>query len=172
MSCIFNEVVVNFTEVNFITTKNYHHREKTQESNFIGKCTFKKLTLKTNFRSSLVVQQLGLHVFTAKGLGSIPGQETKILQAMQHGKGKKNKKKIILFQEKNEKSEHLCLKQLQSNIFFFIQALEVVQSLYLIVSRASGQLVIPCHKSLSSISHAVVFKYLVTKCLSSETGNS
>ena len=37
MSCIFNEVVANFTEVNFITTKNYHHREKTQEFNFIGK---------------------------------------------------------------------------------------------------------------------------------------
>ena len=33
---------------------------------------------------------------------------------------KEKKKKIILFQEKNEKSEHLCLKQLQSNIFFFI----------------------------------------------------
>ena len=29
----------------------------------------------------LAVQWLGLHAFTAEGSGSIPGQETKILQA-------------------------------------------------------------------------------------------
>ena len=33
--------------------------------------------------NSLVVQWLGLCVFTAKGPGSIPGQGTKIPQAMQ-----------------------------------------------------------------------------------------
>ena len=31
--------------------------------------------------NSLVVQWLGLRAFTAKGLGSIPGSGTKILQA-------------------------------------------------------------------------------------------
>ena len=41
--------------------------------------------LNQNIRNSLVVQWLGLHVFTAKGMGSIPGQGTKIPQARQHG---------------------------------------------------------------------------------------
>ena len=35
--------------------------------------------------NSLVVQQLGLGTFTAKGLGSILGRETKVPQAAQHG---------------------------------------------------------------------------------------
>ena len=35
--------------------------------------------------NSLVVQWLGLHAFTAEDLGSIPGQGTKIPQAMQCG---------------------------------------------------------------------------------------
>ena len=40
--------------------------------------------------NSLVVHHwLGLHVFTAKGVGSIPGWETAILQAAQHGGKKK-----------------------------------------------------------------------------------
>ena len=38
---------------------------------------------------SLVVQRLGLGTFTAVGPGSVPGQGTKILQAMGHGKKKK-----------------------------------------------------------------------------------
>ena len=38
--------------------------------------------------NSLVVHQwLGLHAFTAKGVGSIPGWETVNLQAAQHGGG-------------------------------------------------------------------------------------
>ena len=41
--------------------------------------------------NSLVVQWLGLHAFTAGGLGSTPGQGAKILQAVQP---KKKKKKI------------------------------------------------------------------------------
>ena len=32
-----------------------------------------------------MLQWLRLRTFTAKGLGSIPDQETKILQALQHG---------------------------------------------------------------------------------------
>ena len=36
---------------------------------------------KTLSRNSLVGQWLGLHAFTAKGLGSTPGQGTKTLQA-------------------------------------------------------------------------------------------
>ena len=38
-----------------------------------------------NLGTSLVVQWLGLHIFTAKGPGSVPGQGTKIPQAMWHG---------------------------------------------------------------------------------------
>ena len=38
--------------------------------------------VKLHFRNSLVVQWLALCTFTAEGLGSIPGQGTKILQAM------------------------------------------------------------------------------------------
>ena len=34
--------------------------------------------------NSLLVQWLGLHAFTAKGMGSIPGRGTKILQAVRH----------------------------------------------------------------------------------------
>ena len=37
---------------------------------------------KNSLGNSLAVQGLGLHSFTAKGLGSIPGQGTKILQAV------------------------------------------------------------------------------------------
>ena len=36
-----------------------------------------------------MVQWLGLCAFTAKGPDSVLGQETKILQAMWHGQGKK-----------------------------------------------------------------------------------
>ena len=54
--------------------------------------------LKRARENSLVVQWLGLHAFTAEGLGSIPNQE--ILQAMWHGKKrtliKKNNNKISL----------------------------------------------------------------------------
>ena len=39
--------------------------------------------------NSLAVQWLGLGAFTAKGLGSIPGQGTKVPQAMWHGQKKK-----------------------------------------------------------------------------------
>ena len=41
--------------------------------------------------NSLVVQWLGLWALTAKGLGLIPGQGTKIPQALWHGKKKKKK---------------------------------------------------------------------------------
>ena len=38
-----------------------------------------------------MVQWLRLHASTARGLGSITGQGTKILQALWHGKKKNNK---------------------------------------------------------------------------------
>ena len=41
--------------------------------------------LKGILGNSLVVQCLGLCALTAEGLGPIPGQGTKILQAVQHG---------------------------------------------------------------------------------------
>ena len=43
--------------------------------------------------NSLAVQWLGPHAFTAKGLSSIPGQGTKILQATQLGQKKKKRGK-------------------------------------------------------------------------------
>ena len=46
--------------------------------------------------TSLVVQCLGLYAVNAGGVGSIPGQGTKILHAMQCGKKKKKKKKTQL----------------------------------------------------------------------------
>ena len=42
-----------------------------------------------------MIQWLGLCAFTAEGAGSIPGQGTKILQAVWCGKKKKEKKKTI-----------------------------------------------------------------------------
>ena len=38
-----------------------------------------------SFWESLVVQWLGLHAFTAEGLGSVPGWETMVPQLMRHG---------------------------------------------------------------------------------------
>lgn len=51
-----------------------------------------------------MVRWLGLHMFTAKGAGSVPGWEIKILQAMQYGQTEKIKK-IFFFL--------LCARQLQ-----------------------------------------------------------
>ena len=42
-------------------------------------------------------QWLGLHPFTARGPGSIPGRGTKIPQAGRHGKKKKKKKNDKIF---------------------------------------------------------------------------
>ena len=42
-----------------------------------------------NLGNSLVVQWLGLRAFTAEGSGSIPGQGTKIPQAVWQGQKKK-----------------------------------------------------------------------------------
>ena len=47
-----------------------------------------------SFRVCLVVQRLGLGTFIAKGLGSIPGQGTKIPQDTWHGQKFKKKKKF------------------------------------------------------------------------------
>ena len=41
-----------------------------------------------------VVQWLGPNNFIAEGLGSIPGQRTKIPKAMQHGQKEKEKEKM------------------------------------------------------------------------------
>ena len=57
--------------------------EKISHANGIGK--------KAGVGNSVVVQRLGLCAFTAKGLGSIPGQGTKIPQTMQGGQKQTNK---------------------------------------------------------------------------------
>ena len=43
-----------------------------------------------------VVQWLRLHASTAGGVGSIPGQGTKILHTVQHGQKKKKKGMVVL----------------------------------------------------------------------------
>jgi len=58
-------------------------------------------TVKINAETSLVVQCLRLHIFTAGGTGSNPGQGTKILHATWHSQKKKKppknpKQKIML----------------------------------------------------------------------------
>ena len=58
-----------------ITTKAQHNQENRKETP----------------GTSLVVQCLRFHVSTAGGMGSIPGQGTKILQVTQHGTKKKKK---------------------------------------------------------------------------------
>ena len=45
---------------------------------------------------SLVVQWLRLSTFIAVGLGSIPSQETKILQNLCHGQKKKKKEWFLI----------------------------------------------------------------------------
>ena len=50
----------------------------------------KSVTAKGDEGDSLAVQHLGLSAFIALVLSSIPGQGTKILQAMRHSRGKKN----------------------------------------------------------------------------------
>ena len=47
---------------------------------------------KTSIGASLVVQQLGLHAFTARGMGLIPALGTKIPQATWYGQKVKKKK--------------------------------------------------------------------------------
>ena len=44
-------------------------------------------------RSSVAVQWLGLHTFTAKDSDLIPGQETKLLQTIWYNQSFKKKKK-------------------------------------------------------------------------------
>ena len=43
-----------------------------------------------------MIQWLGLHTFTAEGPVSIPGQRTKISQAVQHGQKKKKRKDLVV----------------------------------------------------------------------------
>ena len=47
--------------------------------------------------NSLAVQWLGPHAFTAKGVGSIPSWETKILQALWLGQEKERKKTLCIY---------------------------------------------------------------------------
>ena len=51
-----------------------------------------------------MVQQLRLHTFTTEGRGSIPGQETKVPEATQHGQKKKNRflKSVHIYQPAKE----------------------------------------------------------------------
>lgn len=48
-----------------------------------------KYYCKKRIGNSLAVQWLGLGAYTARGLGSIPGQGTNILQAVKYGQKKR-----------------------------------------------------------------------------------
>ena len=72
---------VNFSSIflkfSYPVIKNAEHVER------------RKGVLKNVYRNSLEVQWLGLHAFTAKDTGSIPGRGTKIPQAMRCSQKKK-----------------------------------------------------------------------------------
>ena len=59
---------------------------------------------------SLVVQWLGLHALNAEGLGSIPGQGTKIPQALQRSQKNKNLKKKKKESKEGVKGHSISLK--------------------------------------------------------------
>ena len=61
------------------------------------KLLFTEWINKVQLGHSLAVQWLGLHTFTAKGPGSIPGWGIIIPQAMWRGQKQKNKKKVQLY---------------------------------------------------------------------------
>ena len=63
-------------------------------------------TVKINAETSLVVQCLRLHIFTAGGTGSNPGQGTKILHATWHSQKKKTTKKS---KTKNNATSLACM---------------------------------------------------------------
>ena len=66
-------------------------------TSFVDYCTTIQCIIfqikKKSVGNSLAVQWLGLHTFTAGGLGSIPGQET-IRSCKPHSVAKKKKKKV------------------------------------------------------------------------------
>ena len=72
--------------------------ERLKKKKYIDTMEYYYLALKKNEGNSLVVQWLGLCVFTAKGTGSIPVLGTKILQATWY-----SKKKNFFFPQKKER---------------------------------------------------------------------
>ena len=70
-------------------------------------CIYLKYSLRKQSGNSLVVQWLGLCALTAEGLGSIPGRETKIPQAMRRGQK----------QNKTKQSAHLQQETAPSSVF-------------------------------------------------------
>ena len=66
----------------------------------MGWCSERQSGLEGEMRNSLVVQWLGLCAFTAEGLGSIPGQGTKIPQATWHSQRIKKKNRRYVQQLK------------------------------------------------------------------------
>ena len=74
--------------------------------------------------NSLVVQWLGLSTFTAMGLRSIPGHQTKILQASWHSKKKKRERKKSVFRS----FAHFL-------IVLFVFLLSCKSSLYILLDR-------------------------------------
>ena len=68
---------------------------KTADSSLgVRRCGRGKLVKEERGGSSLMVQWLGIRVFTAEGPGSIPGQGTKIPKAVQHSQGKKEEREV------------------------------------------------------------------------------
>ena len=75
-----------------IQTKIVRHAKKQENKTHNEE---KKIQLKHHTENSLAVQWLGPGIFTAEGVGSVPGWGTKILQAARHGqKQNKNQKNL------------------------------------------------------------------------------
>ena len=67
--------------------------------------------------NSLEVQWLGLHAFTAEGLGSIPGQGTKIPQAARRDEKKKENFSMIFPSSRTYSEPRITISNVNSGIF-------------------------------------------------------
>ena len=83
-----NIIKKNIVANSIKTLKVIHIQEK---KNLRKKKLYKIHSKEDNLENSLAVQWVGLHSFTAKGKGSIPGRGTKVPQAKGHGQKKKKK---------------------------------------------------------------------------------
>ena len=81
-----------------------------------------------------MVQWIELHAFTAEGLGSIPGQGTKIPQAVHYGQKKRSE--VIFIQHNMHKADHAVVLEESAD------AVEVYEQLSQL-STTSGSLQLP-----------------------------
>ena len=90
--------------------------------------------------NSLAVQWLGLHALNVEGLGSIPGQGTKIPQAVWHGQ--KKKKTPTDKQKRNKTKNHHSMQQCLP-IIRLLPTCPHISLILLFLSNASYQQFLP-----------------------------